>query len=124
MTFFKDVNRTHYNTLFYNLKKNKLKNILNAYYEFILDIKYSSGMNWIASILLFNMDEKSAFWFLVSLFHQLIYNNSFQRQSSTWNKELSVFDSLLKKYLLKIINKFDITSIANLWIITLFSYRF
>eukprot|EP01080_Neovahlkampfia_damariscottae_P006493 gene6493-10501_t len=120
----KDVLRTHYGTFFYESKLNELRNVLNAFSEYIPNMKYSAGMNYLVSILLFNMDEETAFWSLVALFNKPIYSQTFLGESGVWNKELSLFDNLLKKFLPNLVNKFDMTSMANLWIISSFSYSF
>jgi TBC1 domain family member 14 len=120
----KDVSRTHVDTLFHKQKQKELKNILNAYLEYFPNVKYSSGMNWIASTLLFNMSEEMAFWALVSLFHTPVYNDAFQKQTGAWNKELDVFETLMKQFVPKLVNKFEMSSIANLWILTSFSFGF
>ena len=65
----------------YKTGKNKLYNVLKAYSCYDNEIGYVQGMNYVAAILLINInDEVKSFWCLVHLLHRknwrMIYNDN------------------------------------------------
>jgi len=127
-----DVSRTYPDLLLFSepdgVGQKALYNVLGCYSLFDNETGYHQGMNFIASILLLQMDEESAFWNFVQIMKGYAIREFFMQSQflHAWMKEFKKwFNRLLPKLSEHFINEtisFEIY--VSQWFKTIFSYNF
>lgn len=107
-----------------------LFNVLNCFSMFYKgNVGYCQGMNYIAGILLTQMDEENSFWMLVQLMKKYSLEGFFSNGAPQLNRCLQQFEASMKKELPVLYRHFEEYNVpfqifASQWFRTLFSYNF
>jgi len=128
-----DVNRTFPDHPYFKESKKTgqraLSNILNCFTLLNVETGYCQGMNFIAGVLLIQMDEEQAFWLFVQLMKKYGLEGFFSTGTPKLAEYLQRFDIYIAKLLSKLHVHFkthgiEVQIFASQWWRTLFSYNF
>lgn len=107
----KELDRTNFIVSdFFEDEKNKKKlyNILKAYSVFDLELSYCQGTNYIAAILLYNLQsENFCFWIFYQLMNRFDWRRLFIDNSSYLLKKLEKFVVILEEKIPILFNYFE-----------------
>jgi hypothetical protein len=132
----KDLDRTIMVTKNENLlnnlisKKNILYNILMAYSNFDREVNYVQGNNYIANVLLSNLNsEKATFWIYVQIMEEKNWRDLFVEKLPKLNRLLDLFRKKLNEKEPEILEYFDsfedeiFSAMFSHYFISIFSYN-
>ena len=128
---FRDICRTFPNIPFFQSGEGQkaLEHILLAWHSFEPEIGYCQGINFVAAILLLEMEEELAFWCLHTLLKERGLQELYRSGLPLLSEAIDIFQNVIEKQLPQLasffaLNDVMITSFASPWFHTLFSWRF
>mmetsp|Transcript_43338 Transcript_43338/g.112718 ORF Transcript_43338/g.112718 Transcript_43338/m.112718 type:complete len:233 (+) Transcript_43338:1350-2048(+) len=128
---YKDLPRTFSSLMFFHNGgplQESLKIVLSSYAVYRPDLGYVQGMNYLAAMLLLNVDEFDAFVMMANLLHTQHFLGFFRMDMEEIKKGTGVFEQLLKMQAPKVFANFRKHNLVPDmylldWLFTLFSRK-